>query len=116
MLRAGDHAFDRERDRGAFEQHLTRITTGHDAEQGGLGAHYPRQRQLSDELNAISQRLEELRQRRKVLRAEIETSAQPGDLHTAQARRELRELEGTIEELGRYENELRGQAARPTGS
>lgn len=111
VLRGGDHAFDKTRDRAEFEQHLERITAGQDVEPAGSEANEQHHGQLGEELTAVSQRLLELRQRRQLLRTEIESGAQTKDLRPPQARRDLRELEQALLELEQREDELRDQAA-----
>jgi hypothetical protein len=110
VLRGGDHAFDEPRDRVVFQQHLTRIITGRDAEPADSAESEHHHSQLTNELNALSERLAELRERRDVLRAEIGNAPSSSDLHLAQARGDLHELEQTLEELERREAELRGSA------
>jgi hypothetical protein len=117
VLRGGDHAFDETRDRVVFEQHLRRVITGREAASpdSGPSDHHSR---VTAELNALAERVRELRQRRQALGAEIENGPRSTDLHLVQVRRELRELEQTLAELERREDELRGRAgasAEPYG-
>lgn len=115
-LRGGDHAFDKTRDRAAFERHVTRIIIGRDVEADNTGATEQCRPQLTEELITVSERLLELRQRRETLRMGIESGGQPGDLRLLQARRDLRELDQALEELERREHDLRVQTGDVVGS
>lgn len=116
VLRGGEHAFDETRDRDAFHEHLTKILTGHDPESINSRERVQHHGYLTDELNALSERRRELRQRRHALRAEIENEPRSSDHRLVQVRTDLRELEQALQELECREAELREGAGKPWGS
>ena len=113
VLRGGEHAFDPQTDRPAFDRYLASIDA-HPPYMGQTGNNQPvpargpqqqrDRRELARALAAIKQRLAELKQREHALRAAIDS---PRD--GTHAGRDLAELERTVAELKARQRELSRQ-------
>ncbi|HUA48712.1 MAG TPA: hypothetical protein VMA77_26000 [Solirubrobacteraceae bacterium] len=113
VLRGGEHAFDPQTDRPAFERYLTTIDARppyahRDPDASPPAAIQPDQRlerqrrELTAELPAIEQRLADLAQREPALRA-AQDRHDGGSDH---ARRDLAELERTVTKLKARQQEI----------
>jgi hypothetical protein len=120
VVRAGDRAFDPDRDRRAFEAHLDAIEDPrpHPVEAVPATDESPRisRRQLADELAAVMQRLAELCERHVVLTADLHDPHQRRNGPPSQAEHDLDELERAVSQLTRRELELRHQLGERRGS
>jgi hypothetical protein len=110
VLRGGEHAFDPQADRPAFDRYLASIgarppymgQNGNNQPDPALEPQRQRdRRELARALAAIEQRLAELQQREHALRAAIDS---PRD--GTHAGRDLAELERTVAELRARQREL----------
>jgi hypothetical protein len=117
ILRAGDHAFDPDRDRPAFDRHLDAVEHPPPDTNGSLppvhgepGA--PTAGRPDHELAAVIDRLQELRERRALLADARDANGHRG-ADRAQVRQDLGELEIAIAQLAGRERELRDRLDRP---
>jgi len=116
VLRGGERAFDPPTDRRAFDRYLTSIGCRPPDGRPPAPPDDPRlerqRQQLADELAAIDARLRELGDRERALNAELEPSLPTAADH---ARRDLSELERTVDQLRGRQEELRGQLGQTAG-
>jgi len=116
VLRGGEHAFDPQTDRPAFDRYLTTIDARPPYAHPDPDAPPPQetppdrplerhQRELTAELAAIEQRLADLAQREPALRAAQERHDDGSD----HARRDLTELERTVSTLTARQQEITRQ-------
>lgn len=114
VLRAGEQAFEPTRDRPAFETHLATIThpepLTREADQADDdGSSIARRRQLTEELMAVSERLAELRDRERILQADLQESHAGRDNAISHADPDLPELRRAVAQLAHRERDLRSQ-------
>ena len=113
LLRAGEDPFDPARDRNHFDRHVTTVTlpAGSPSQadvSGSDGQSRAEHRQLTQELNAIEHRLTELRERQRLLQADLAQAERARDRGTrSQAYSDLSELQNSIELSAQRETELR---------
>lgn len=108
VLRAGEQAFDERFDRASFERHLDDVEAPATERTRGIGGGRPAadRGRAVHELAAVAARLIELRERRQVLQATVES--RQGDDGPGVSR-DLGELRDAIDDLSDRERRLRAQ-------
>ena len=113
VIRAGERAFDAERDRSGFEQYLAETVTGNAPQpENAKGGFNARVRPLAQELDAVRERLDELKERQRLIaRQAAESRERRGTLQTNE---EVSQLSRAITFLTRRQSELASQLSEMT--